>query len=304
MTINAAEYYRSIDDADAYFANQIHNVDWTGATETTKEKGLLAAGRAIESVRFRGLKVPIFAIKYDADGNDLQPTQAAIETADALQVREWPRDGLDFAPTTASTVQGLAAYTTAPTAGNITVTITLADGTTFTTADIAFDAIAATVQTAIDVAATAAAVAGWTNGDIAVAGGPMTTTAMTLTMSGVSVADEAHSARPVVAGDATFLVDGVLATVTGSSTVTGQCPDRIFFAQCEEAISLISGKLAAKEFENLRLTSNGIATTRVSTDPSRMPPAHTAHFFTSADAWKYIQEFLDEDNKSFDLDRA
>jgi len=67
---------------------------------------------------------------------------------------------------------------------------------------------------------------------------------------------------------------------------------------------LISGKLAAKEFENLRLTSNGIATTRVSTDPSRMPPAHTAHFFTSADAWKYIQEFLDEDNKSFDLDRA
>ena len=297
----AKDYYRSLDDANTYFTNQLHTTDWDGATDATKEKALLAAARAIDSLRFKGYKVPLFDILFDSDGNEITSvTQAAIEAADLSQAKEWPRDGLDFAPDTPSTVQTLLQYSVNPTTGTITIQVTLADETTFTTAAVAYDAVAATIQTAVDTAA-AAALASYTAGDIAVTGGPLTTGDVTLTFSGDSVKDQAHSARPVVTGTGGF--DGTLATPNGKSVVTGECPDRVFFAQCEEAISLISGKRPDKEFENLRLTSDGVSSTRVSTDPARMPPEHTAHFFTSATAWKYLKAFLDPENSSFDLER-
>lgn len=303
MTVNAAEYYRSLDDADAYFANQIFASDWTSADDATKEKGLLAAARALDALRFKGLKVPVFDITYDADGNEISPapTQAAIEAADASQAKKWPRDGLDFAPDTPSTVQTLKVHATPATAGNVTITVTLVDGTTFTTADVAFDANAAAIQSAIDTAALAA-VSGYTAGDIVVAGGPLTTTAATLTFSGSSVSGKAHSTRPVVAASTGF--DGALANPSGSATITGECPDKIFFAQCEEAIKLIAGHDPQQAFENLILSSDGVGSTRVSSDVSGEARRHVSHFITSALAWKYLLPFLDEDNNSFEIQRA
>lgn len=298
MAVNPAGYYRSIDDANAYFANQLFATDWTGASDVSKQQGLLAAARAIDSLQFKGEKVPVFDL-LDADAN---APQASVEAAEAEQTKEWPRDGDFFAPDTPSTVQTLITYTTAPTAGNITVKITLSNGTTFTTAEFAFDATAATIQTAIDVAATGVVTA-WTNGDIVVTGGPLDTTNVVLTFSGDSVKDRAHSARPVVVGNATFLTDGILAVPEATATVTGECPDRVFFAQCEEAQKLISGRDAEQEFENLVLNSDGVSATRVSSDRSQMPPKHTSHMFTSSKAWKYLQEFLDDDNQTFNLAR-
>lgn len=304
MTVNAADYYRSLDDADAYFADQIFASDWTGATDATKEKGLLAAARAIDRVRFKGEKVPVYNLLYDADGNALanQPTQAALEVADASQPKKWPRDGLDFATTPASTIQTLKAHSVAATTGNVTITVTLADGTTFTTADVNFDANAAAIQSAIDTAALVA-VTDYTAGDIVVAGGPLTTTAATLTFSGSSVSGEAHSTRPVVAASTGF--DGTLETVSGSATITGECPDRVFFAQCEEAIKLIAGHDPQQAFENLVLSSDGISSTRVSSDVTGESRLHVSHFFTSSLAWTYLLAFLDnEDNNSFEIQRS
>lgn len=302
--VDANKYYRAIDDADSYFNDRLHSTDWTGATDADKEKALLAAARSIDALRFKGLKVSVFDITYDSNGKAISPvpTQSALETADAAQALEWPRDGLDFAPDTPSTVQTLLQYATNPSAGNITVTITLADGTSFTTADIAYDAVASTIETAIDAAATGS-VTGWTNGDIAVSGGPLTTGNVTLTFSGDSVKDKAHSARPVVA-TSTGWTGGTLATVTGSATVTGQCPDDVFFAQCEEAISLLSGKNPEVEFCNLTLTSDGVSSTRATIDRSGMPPKHTSHMFTSSLAWRHLQGLLVPENGSFQLKRA
>ena len=68
----------------------------------------------------------------------------------------------------------------------------LASGT-FTTAGIAYDATAATIETAIDVAATAAAVTSWTNGDITVAeagSAGVSDGAVTLTFDGASVTEQ------------------------------------------------------------------------------------------------------------------
>lgn len=84
-------------------------------------------------------------------------------------------------------LQSIAIHTGTPTAGTFTLTIEMLGVPAFTTAAIAYDANAATIEGAIDTAATTASFPGWTNGDITVAGGPLTTTPVTLTCDGASV---------------------------------------------------------------------------------------------------------------------
>jgi len=305
MSVNAALYYRSLDDADAYFANQLHAEDWTTATDATKEKGLLAAARAIDSLVFTGYKVPVFNIKFDAtdDCNEIfpAPSQSAIESADASQSKKWPRDGCDFAPDTPSTVQSLKVLTGSPSTGNVVIAVTLVDGTTFTTADVAFDGNTAAIQSAIDTAALSA-VSGYVAGDIVVAGGPLTTTAATLTFSGSSVSGVAHSTRPVVTAGTDY--DGTFAIPSGSATIAGECPDGVFFAQCEEAVKLIMGHDPQQAFENLVLSADGVGSTRASSDVTGESRRHLSHFITSSLAWKYLLPFLSEDNNTFGVQRA
>ncbi len=305
MAVNAADYYRSLDDADNYFANLLWVEDWLTATDVEKEKGLLAAARAINSLVFTGYKVPVFAITFDGtvDCNSLipAPTQAAIESADASQSKKWPRDGCGFAPDTPSTVQSLAILTESPTTGNVLVTVTLSDGVTFTTADIAFDGNTAAIQSAIDTAALLV-VSGYAASDIVVAGGPLTTTVATLTFSGSSVSGKAHSTRPVVAAGTSY--DGGFAVPSGSATITGECPNNIFFAQCEEAIKLIAGHDPQQAFENLVLSSDGVGSTKVTSDVSSESRRHLSHFFASSMAWKYLLPFLHEDHNSFGISRS
>lgn len=86
--------------------------------------------------------------------------------------------------------------------GNYTLTITVgADparqrpvNQTFTTANIAHNANAATIEGAINTAATAAGVVGWTNGDISVSGGPLASDDIVLTFDGASVSGMRHPA--------------------------------------------------------------------------------------------------------------
>lgn len=110
-------------------------------------------------------------------------------------------------------VQSIAIYSGTVSGGTFTLQFNLAGGVSFTTAAIAFDANAATVQTAINTAATSASVPGWTNGDIVVAGGPLTTTPMTFTFSGASVDGANHSA---------IVINGASLTGGGSAGAVSQ----------------------------------------------------------------------------------
>lgn len=110
---------------------------------------------------------------------------------------------VDPAPTAADAVNAvhtLAVDTVDHTGGTFTLTIGIRSATgqtytTFTTAAIAYNAAAATIEGAIDTAATAASVPSWTNGDITVAGGNLqSATPVTLTFDGASVAGRQHSA--------------------------------------------------------------------------------------------------------------
>ena len=296
-----AEYYRSIDDANTYFDDQLAATDWTGATDADKLKALIQAARAIDSLKFRGWKVPV----YDALEADINATQATLEAADATQSKQWPRDSDTMVKDTPSTVMTIAAWTGSPTTGTFTIAIKLITQagveTTITTAAIAYDAAAATIESAIDTAA--ASVSGWTNGDIAVTGGPLDTAAVTLTFSGSSVSGQSHNERPTISTAGGF--DGGTATPPATVAVTGECPDRVFWAQCEEAMHLISGRDPQMEFENAVSTSDGLSSSRITSDRGQAPPVHTAHMFTSALAWKYLAKYLDHGkNNSFNIKRG
>lgn len=97
-------------------------------------------------------------------------------------------------------IHTLAVDTVDHTGGTFTLTIGIRSATgqtytTFTTAGIAYNANAATIEGAIDTAATAASVPSWTNGDITVAGGNLqSATPVTLTFDGASVAGRQHAA--------------------------------------------------------------------------------------------------------------
>lgn len=295
-----AEYYRSLDDADAYFDDQLFATDWTGATDANKIKALKQAARALDSLRWKGHKKPTFTA-LDADSS---ASVATLEAADADQAKEWPRDADDMTFDEPATVMTIVAWTGSPTTGTFTLTIKLIDQdgteTEFTTAAIAYDAIASAIETAIDTAA--ASVSGWANGDIVVAGGPLDSADVTLTFSGDSVSGASHNERPTVTTGGGY--DGTQATPASTVAVTGECPDRVFWAQCEEAMSLVSGRDPKQEFENSVMSSDGVSSTRVSSDRSQMPPVHTQHMFTSALAWKYLSRYLDnKESNSFKFER-
>jgi len=79
-------------------------------------------------------------------------------------------------------------------AGTWTLTITLRNGVTFTTAAIAHDADAATIEAAIDTASPASI----GDGDISVSGGPINTADVVLTFDGPSVAGQKIGLSAVV----------------------------------------------------------------------------------------------------------
>lgn len=119
-------------------------------------------------------------------------------------------------------VQTLAQYVNDPTGGTWTLTIDLASENPFTTAPIAYNASAAAIQTAIDVAATAAGVTGWANGHIVVAGGPLTSANVTLTFSGLSVLNQNHALSSVSGAGLTLGSEGSqVFTVTARTPSNG-----------------------------------------------------------------------------------
>jgi hypothetical protein len=131
-------------------------------------------------------------------------------------------------------VQSMATAT--QTAGNMTLSFTLASGETFTTASILFSAVAATIESAIDSAATTASVVGWTNGDITVSGGAVDANPVVFTFDGVSVAGQNHA--DIVLAD----VDGT-GGAWGAVTVTTNGQENRSAWAVMNMINVVSGTI-------------------------------------------------------------
>lgn len=143
-----------------------------------------------------------------------------------------PAAGLDFNARDES--QRISTFNGVASSGNFTLTIDLAGESAFTTGNIVWNASAATIETAIDVAATTAAVTDWTNGDISVA---LTTNLndaeASVTFDGDSVDEARHSL--IVMNDVDL--DANVSTV---SVITYGQTDRLAWAAID-AMGLITG---------------------------------------------------------------
>ena len=295
MAQSESSYYRTIGDADAYFASQLYATDWTGASAADKAKALLMATRAVDSLKFRGVKRSVYEALV-ADGGDTtltgekmlaltELTELELITADRLQVHQFPRGNNVTAESWKITID----------AANGTYTITF-DGQT--TAALNHDATAATIQAALEALSSVGA------GNI--------TVAVTNQDDGNEGTDGEGPYLITVAGDLLTAYNNTLSVtnvdlVGGSGitsiTINDNVPDPIFYAVCEEAKSLLSGRDAEQEFRNLELNSDGVGSNRVTMDRSGMPPRHTAHLVTSPLAWKYLQRYL-APNNSFTIKRT
>lgn len=137
----------------------------------------------------------------------------------------------------ADEVQKIVEQTDAGVGDTYTLTISIrriATGT-FTTAGIAYDANAATIETAIDVAATAAGVTNWTNGDITVAEentAGLDDGYITLTFDGASVTEQ-PCALTVVTPTGFTLVNTITRETDGG-------PDREAMQACYD-LGIIEG---------------------------------------------------------------
>jgi hypothetical protein len=182
--------YRTVADADTYFADQLFATDWTGASAGDKQLALNMASAAIDKLRYKGAKNTLYTALVAAGGDTSLTvdqmlarttlTQKEIDDANAAQATQFPRDGA---------------------------------------ADI---------------------------------------------------------------------------------------PDQAFWAVCEEARELLSGRDPQQEHRNMEITSENIGGQQASfavsgSFLSKSPPQHTIHQIVSPRAWQYLVPFLARDNDSFQV---
>lgn len=157
---------------------------------------------------------------------DVTPEYTPLDRKVVMELNQLANEGAPDTPASmaaADEVITIGQHTGGPSSGQYKITVDLANGESFTTADIAYDAIDSAIETAIDVAATAAAITGWTNGDISVAGATpgdgLDLGDVTFTFDGASVTEASHSmsiaqgTTPFDAGDV-----GTVTTVTTGQT--------------------------------------------------------------------------------------
>lgn len=138
-------------------------------------------------------------------------------------------------------LQSIAIYVPTVSGGTFTLEFVLASDETFTTAAIAFNAAASVIETAIDTAATAASIVGWTNGDISVAGGDLNTNPVTLTFDGTSVKEQNHDL--VVMDDGSLTGGGSGGAIT--TTTEGQS-DRLGYGILTQ-YGIVAGTVPAED---------------------------------------------------------
>ena len=105
-------------------------------------------------------------------GDSVTETKQAVAVMTDVDLAGGSVGALTTSPqgvTSVNEIQTIAAFNGPPTGGNYTLTLTPVDVTPFTTANLVYNASAATVETAIDAEGTANGGANWVDGDISVA---------------------------------------------------------------------------------------------------------------------------------------
>ena len=86
MSIDTS-YYGTLEEADEYFANRLHESAWSNADEADKPRALWAATQIIDALNFKGNKHPVYELLQQNPRASVREIQLA-ETSQAL---EFPR---------------------------------------------------------------------------------------------------------------------------------------------------------------------------------------------------------------------
>lgn len=100
MAIDAS-FYGTLDEADEYFANRLHETAWTDASANDRRKALAAGRGIIDTLNYKGSKHSVHAL---LQANPFA-SQDEIRAAEAGQPLEFPR-GADTAVPEAIRVAG------------------------------------------------------------------------------------------------------------------------------------------------------------------------------------------------------
>jgi hypothetical protein len=86
MAINNT-FYGTMEEADDYFQNRLHEFAWTAASIADRRKALIAARRLIDALNFKGYKASVYTLLK----SNPSATVEAIQAAEAAQPNEFPR---------------------------------------------------------------------------------------------------------------------------------------------------------------------------------------------------------------------
>jgi len=89
MAIDAT-FYGTLDEADTYFANRLHETAWTDASANDRRKALIAARGIIDGLNYKGNKASVYTLLQA----NPSASQDAIRAAEVSQSLEFPR-GVD-----------------------------------------------------------------------------------------------------------------------------------------------------------------------------------------------------------------
>jgi len=82
-----ATFYGTLDEADEYFANRLHETAWTEASANDRRKALIAARGIIDALNYKGTKASVYTLLQA----NPSASQDEIRAAEASQALEFPR---------------------------------------------------------------------------------------------------------------------------------------------------------------------------------------------------------------------
>jgi len=93
MAIDAS-FYGTLEEADDYFANRLHETAWSSASAADRRKALIAARSIIDALNYKGNKASVYTLLQA----NPSAGQEEIRAAEATQALEFPRGADSVVP--------------------------------------------------------------------------------------------------------------------------------------------------------------------------------------------------------------
>ena len=85
--LSTPTFYGTLDEADEYFANRLHETAWTAASAVDRRKALIAARGIIDGLSYKGHKASVYTLLQ----TNPSASREQIRAAEASQPLEFPR---------------------------------------------------------------------------------------------------------------------------------------------------------------------------------------------------------------------